>query len=550
MIVLIKALLIPILYNVVACRLATAAALPLDTTTSTTIPDLIKRYNLTMYESTLMNKTLLPFLANCERTAAADGPNINTKILCDAYFEMVIEANDMKLQDFRSADNVQQYLRLYDAVALSSMFCEKFHNEVPNRQPKFMPHRETNTFHEIIAVKQTCQLLCMELSANLVTVIVKPICRLISAGFIQIVFNENPEHLQPSPPEMAPIVVDDGPRIAKPKVAQAIPNQSGPLMPDPIHLQPQPTTTTTPKPILGELETTIKEVQPPAFVMEKTEAAVPPSPAQADNYEPQTAVDQPQKQKTVANVPFVPLQVDNVPPVVDGKPVAVQQPIAAAQQPPNKNVAIQQPKASWENRVPASAIVIENAAANTVVKPTENGLPPIIAPIVTGGGGELNLDTNGGNVETNDLDTESEDMDVDVEQKDGKETVGDATDQETNDYNNYDETLKPKKASGSVDISVGTNVASARSDPFLEGTDSNFFSYFMAMMFVCIVLYVAYHNKTKVIALVLEGRRSSSDGRGGGIGRRKHTAAYRKLDTNLEEAIKSNNSGRTAQIIY
>lgn len=87
-------------------------------------------------------------------------------------------------------------------------------------------------------------------------------------------------------------------------------------------------------------------------------------------------------------------------------------------------------------------------------------------------------------------------------------------------------------------------------DPFLEESDSNFFAYFMSLMLICIIVYVAYHNKTKVIALVLEGRRSGS-GRGtGGIGRRKHTAAYRKLDTNLEEAITSNASGRTTQIIY
>lgn len=85
-------------------------------------------------------------------------------------------------------------------------------------------------------------------------------------------------------------------------------------------------------------------------------------------------------------------------------------------------------------------------------------------------------------------------------------------------------------------------------DQYANSVDSNFFAYFMFLMFVCVVCYVGYHNKSKVLALVLEGRRTS--GGRNGIGRRKHTAAYRKLDTNLEEAISSNSSGRTTQIIY
>lgn len=83
-------------------------------------------------------------------------------------------------------------------------------------------------------------------------------------------------------------------------------------------------------------------------------------------------------------------------------------------------------------------------------------------------------------------------------------------------------------------------------DPFVEDTGSNFFSYFLFGMFACIVLYVVYNNKTKILALIVEGRQSQ----GGRSGRRKHTAAYRKLDTNLEEAITSSTSGRGSQVIY
>uniref|UniRef100_A0A182MI55 Uncharacterized protein n=1 Tax=Anopheles culicifacies TaxID=139723 RepID=A0A182MI55_9DIPT len=89
-------------------------------------------------------------------------------------------------------------------------------------------------------------------------------------------------------------------------------------------------------------------------------------------------------------------------------------------------------------------------------------------------------------------------------------------------------------------------------DPFYEQKDSNFFSYFLFAMFSCAMLYIAYHNKSKLLALVVEGRRTSS-GRGGFSKGRKHTAAYRKLDSNLEEAITSGSGSgghSSSQIIY
>lgn len=89
-------------------------------------------------------------------------------------------------------------------------------------------------------------------------------------------------------------------------------------------------------------------------------------------------------------------------------------------------------------------------------------------------------------------------------------------------------------------------------DPFYEDTDSNFFAYFMFFMLVCILGYVAYHNRSKLLALMLEGRRTNSARSGSFSTRKKHTAAYRKLDSNLEEAITSGSTAtnRTAQIIY
>lgn len=85
---------------------------------------------------------------------------------------------------------------------------------------------------------------------------------------------------------------------------------------------------------------------------------------------------------------------------------------------------------------------------------------------------------------------------------------------------------------------------------FREDKESSFFPYFMFLMFFVVTLYVAYHNKSKILALLIEGRRSrnhySRSGR-----RKQHSAEYRKLDSNLEEAIQSDGSHMTSsQIIY
>lgn len=91
---------------------------------------------------------------------------------------------------------------------------------------------------------------------------------------------------------------------------------------------------------------------------------------------------------------------------------------------------------------------------------------------------------------------------------------------------------------------------SADINGFREDKDSSFFSYFMFFMFVIVTLYVGYHNKSKILALLIEGRRSRSYSRSSGR-RKQHSAEYRKLDSNLEEAIQSGGGQvLTTQIIY
>ncbi|CAL7940149.1 unnamed protein product [Xylocopa violacea] len=76
--------------------------------------------------------------------------------------------------------------------------------------------------------------------------------------------------------------------------------------------------------------------------------------------------------------------------------------------------------------------------------------------------------------------------------------------------------------------------------------ESHFFTYFTVISLISIAAYIGYHNKQKILAIVLEGRRSrSSRGR-----RRPSTANYRKLDCTLEEAVTSQCNANVTHVIY
>lgn len=75
--------------------------------------------------------------------------------------------------------------------------------------------------------------------------------------------------------------------------------------------------------------------------------------------------------------------------------------------------------------------------------------------------------------------------------------------------------------------------------------DSNFFGYLTVIGILCIGGCVVYHHKQKILAIILEGRRSR-----GGRGRRRHSANYRKLDCTLEEAVNSQCDSNTTNVIY
>lgn len=74
--------------------------------------------------------------------------------------------------------------------------------------------------------------------------------------------------------------------------------------------------------------------------------------------------------------------------------------------------------------------------------------------------------------------------------------------------------------------------------------DTHFFVYYLTVIGVCILMYVLFHNKQKILALIVEGRQERR--------RRPNTSQYRPLDNNLEDVIQVGvpKNGRSTNIIY
>ena len=96
-------------------------------------------------------------------------------------------------------------------------------------------------------------------------------------------------------------------------------------------------------------------------------------------------------------------------------------------------------------------------------------------------------------------------------------------------------------------VQVYPQIANHMNDEEAIETQSTFFSYFVAFTILCIVGYLVFHNKKKIIALVLEGRRRNPSSRSSA--RRSSSAQYRKLD-NLEEAMADTSDDNLRNVIY
>nr|CAD7602784.1 unnamed protein product [Timema genevievae] len=94
-----------------------------------------------------------------------------------------------------------------------------------------------------------------------------------------------------------------------------------------------------------------------------------------------------------------------------------------------------------------------------------------------------------------------------------------------------------ERQTGKMPAEGPDDTAYNRGGAFSDDEDSHFFAYFMTMVLICIIGYLVFHNKQK-------GRSRK------GSRRRPNTAGYRKLDSNLEEAVTSSCSQSVTHVIY
>ncbi|XP_063244334.1 trans-Golgi network integral membrane protein 1-like isoform X2 [Bacillus rossius redtenbacheri] len=100
------------------------------------------------------------------------------------------------------------------------------------------------------------------------------------------------------------------------------------------------------------------------------------------------------------------------------------------------------------------------------------------------------------------------------------------------------------KGVSAIDPSREVKTGQLPSD-YVDAEDSHFFVYFVTMVVLCIIGYLAFHNKQKILALTLEGHSKRNS-------RRRHQSStkYRKLDSNLEEAVTSSCKQSVTSVIY
>ncbi|RZF34414.1 hypothetical protein LSTR_LSTR012276 [Laodelphax striatellus] len=121
-------------------------------------------------------------------------------------------------------------------------------------------------------------------------------------------------------------------------------------------------------------------------------------------------------------------------------------------------------------------------------------------------------------------------------------TVADADKQAAANDDEFGDGPAEEDPGSAVRVSSGVEqmsvIARGNMDP-IGSDESHFYSYFISMGAIIVLLYLMLHYKKKLLALAVEGRR----GRAHGSGRRRpNTASYSKLDSNLEEAMASNMS--------
>jgi len=103
------------------------------------------------------------------------------------------------------------------------------------------------------------------------------------------------------------------------------------------------------------------------------------------------------------------------------------------------------------------------------------------------------------------------------------------------------EVKEESKVDTPLETSFEKQMGSGAADP----PQSNFFSYFIVLAIITIIAYLVFHNKKKILGLIVEGRSGRQAGR-----RRSGGREYRKLDSNVEDMMETGRETSMRQVIY
>ncbi|XP_037030294.1 trans-Golgi network integral membrane protein 2-like [Bradysia coprophila] len=488
-------------------------SLPISTTLSSAIEKHPK------YRDTLLNATVVPFVTECSST---DKLKPQQEMLCGSYFEMIEKLDRSNVKGLTTVDEFTKAMNASNQTQIAE-FCVTFPGYVPNN-PNEYPY--SHMLYDRLPT--LCPVFCVD--DNLV--MVKPICQVSAIGF-----QLSNVDIQPVQPINA--------------VTNSTFNQ---LSVEGIRN-------------LGNVRADSSSKS------DKASGSVKPDKDKLSAAMPINANDADVAIKQVVEAINAKAKVDEVDETIheekidglDGKAAKEDSsPIAESAVEGLQNMDF----GEGEAKIDVSSGTKSNPTATVKqeLKPTAKTLNPSENPIPNGETAEKPVINEEHSLVDTDID---EDVVKDDEDKENYKVVTEDNDDfDVNDVNTKDKLVNINDDSIETnegdDMMDSQGAQSAKSppeqapsneqlhnqeDPFTDDTDSNFFTYFMFLLLVCVIAYVVYHNKSKMLALLLEGRRSNTNGRSG-LSRRKHTAAYRKLDSNLEEAITSSGNGRSTQVIY
>jgi len=133
-------------------------------------------------------------------------------------------------------------------------------------------------------------------------------------------------------------------------------------------------------------------------------------------------------------------------------------------------------------------------------------------------------------------DVKASESDPDQNDKDKIENEEDAVD----DKDTVEVVKEPK-----IDTPLETDFQKQMSSETKDPPQSNFFSYFIVLAIITIIVYLVFHNKKKILGLIVEGRSGRQSGR-----RRSGGREYRKLDSNMEDMMETGRETSMRQVIY